>query len=126
MSQLHGSVCHLRWDHVQGEPEWKHQIQKVEQMSQYICVTQLVEHIVVESAKQFVSTKFEESWVFYHDALSLMTGTDTIEWMKQQDYLKQWILPVNELHQDDPMLKKYFYRPVGNSPENMPWDSSLN
>jgi hypothetical protein len=46
--------------------------------------------------------------------------------MKQRDYLKRWILPVNELHQDDPSLKKYFHRPVGNSPENMPWDSSLN
>jgi hypothetical protein len=110
----------------QGEPEWKHQIRKVAQMSQYICVTQLAEHIVVESAKQFVGTEFEESWVFYHNALSLMTGTDTIEWMKQRDYLKRWILPVKELHQDDPTLKKYFHRPVGNLPENMPWDSSLN
>jgi hypothetical protein len=72
------------------------------------CITQLVKHIVVESAKQFVGTKIEESWVFYHDALSLMTGRDTMEWMKKRDYLKRWILLVNELHQDDPMLKNTF------------------
>jgi hypothetical protein len=41
------------------EPEWKHQIQKSSQMSQYVCVTQLVEHIVTESAKLFVGTQFE-------------------------------------------------------------------
>jgi hypothetical protein len=39
--------------------------------------------------------------------------------------LKRLILPVNELHQDDPTLSAYYHR-VGNSPENMPWDSSLN
>ena len=108
------------------EPEWKHQIRKCSQMSQYVCVTQLVEHIVTESAKLFIGTQFEDSWVFYHDALSLMTGNDTVEWMRQNDYLKRWILPVNELHQDDPTLSAYCHRPVGNSPENMPWDSSLN
>jgi hypothetical protein len=108
------------------EPEWKHHIRKCSQMSQYVCVTQLVHHIVTESAKLFVGTEFEESWVFYHDALSLMTGNDTLEWMKDNDYFKRWVLPVNELHQNDPNLKKYYHRPVGNSPENMPWDSSLN
>jgi hypothetical protein len=63
---------------------------------------------------------------FYHDALSLMTGNDTVQWMKEKDYIKRWILPVNELHQDDPSLSKYCHRLVGNLPQNMPWDSSLN
>jgi hypothetical protein len=108
------------------EPEWKHQIRKCSQMSQYVCITELVQHIVTESANFFVGTEFEDTWSFYHDALSLMTGNDTVEWMREHDYLKRWILPVNELHQDDPTLSKYYHRPVGNSPENMPWDSSLN
>jgi hypothetical protein len=110
----------------QCEPEWKHQIRKCSQMSQYVCVTQFIEHIVTESAKLFIGTQFEDSWVFYLDALLLMTGSDTIEWMTKNNYIKRWILPVNELHQDDPTLKQYWNRPVGNSPENMPWDSSLN
>jgi hypothetical protein len=95
-------------------------------MSQYVCVTQLVEHIVTESVKLFISTQFEESWVFYHDTLPLITGNDTVEWMRQNDYLKRWIIPVNELHQGDLTLRKYWYRPVSNSPENLPQDSSLN
>jgi hypothetical protein len=45
---------------------------------------------------------------------------------QQIDYLKKWILPVNNLHQDDATLSKYCHWPVLNSPENMPWDSSLN
>jgi hypothetical protein len=111
---------------LQCEPKWKHQIKKCHQMSQYACVTQLVQHIVMESSKLFIGTEFEDTWVFYHNALSLMTGNNMVEWMGQQDYLQRWILPVNKLHQHDPALSKYWHRPVGNSPDNMPWDSSLN
>jgi hypothetical protein len=35
-------------------------------------------------------------------------------------------LPVNDLHRNDPSLKAYFNRPVGDTPEAMPWDCSLN
>ena len=41
------------------------------QMSQYACITDLIEHIVAESAKLFEGTKHEDDWVFYHDDLSL-------------------------------------------------------
>jgi hypothetical protein len=53
---------------------------KCSQMSQYFCVTQLIEHIVTKSVKLFIDAQFEESWIFYHDAfLSLMTDNDTVE-----------------------------------------------
>jgi hypothetical protein len=55
-----------------------------------------------------------------------MTGNNTFEWMQQNNHLRRRILPVNECHQNDPALSKYWHRPAGNSPENMPWDSSLN
>ena len=55
-----------------------------------------------------------------------MTATSTIEWMRKKDYLKRWLLPVNNLSQDDKDLKSYLGRPVGNTPEMMPWDCSLN
>ena len=83
-------------------------------------------HIVTESAKLFTGMQFEENWVFYHDALSLMTDNNTVEWIRQNDNLERWILPVNKLHQDNLTLSKYSHQPVGNSPENMPWDSLLN
>jgi hypothetical protein len=86
----------------------------------------MVEHIVEETARIYKGTEHEDDWMFYHDALSLMTAKDTVKWMKEKDYLKRWILPMEGLHQWDKDLKSYFGRPVGNSPENMPLDTSLN
>jgi hypothetical protein len=53
-------------------------------MSPYVCVTKMIEHIVAESALIFKGTKYEDSWVFYHDALSLMTAKETIMWMEEK------------------------------------------
>ena len=55
-----------------------------------------------------------------------MTATATKEWMKKEKYYKHWILPINGLSEDYPDLKAYIGHPVGNCPENMPWDTSLN
>ena len=95
-------------------------------MKQYVCITTMIEHIVVSSAAMYKGTQYEDTWVFYHDALSLMTAKETIEWMIQKDYYRRWILPAKGLHQDDKTLVYYWFRPCGNSPENMPWDTSLN
>jgi hypothetical protein len=71
-------------------------------MSAHTCITDLVEHIVVESEKVMQGTKHENDWVFYHDALSLMTATkEKVERMKKQGHYKCWILPENGLHSDD-------------------------
>ena len=95
-------------------------------MTPYICITEVVKHIVTASAKLYKGTKYENNWFFYHDALSLMTSTATLEWMVKQGYFKYWILPVLGLNEDDPDLSQYIGCPVGNCPENMPWDTSLN
>ena len=67
-----------------------------------------------------------DNWMFFHDALSLMTAESCKLWMERRGILKHWILPECGLHQDQPGLKDYWHRPVGNSPELMPWDCSLN
>jgi hypothetical protein len=36
------------------------------------------------------------------------------------------LLPVNMLSEDEKDLKNYLKHPIGNSPEMMPWDCSLN
>ena len=46
--------------------------------------------------------------------------------MKEKGYYECWILPQLGLHTDDDNLKQYQGRPVGNSPQNMPWDTSLD
>jgi hypothetical protein len=47
-------------------------------MSSYVCITDLVEHIVHETKCLIKGTKHEEDWMFYHNALTLMTGKETI------------------------------------------------
>jgi hypothetical protein len=105
---------------------WEEKIKTARLMSAYTCITDLVEHIVVESEKVMKGTKHENDWVFYHDALSLMTAKETVEWMKKEGHYQRWILPKNGLHSDDKTLSAYLHQPVGNSPENMPWDTLLN
>jgi hypothetical protein len=77
-------------------------------MSSYACITDLVEHIVVETKHLMKGTKHEGDWMFYHDALTLMTAKETIVGMKEKGYLDWWILPANGLHTDDAALTYYF------------------
>jgi hypothetical protein len=93
--------------------DWGEPIDKSVTLSQYVCITDMVEHIFVESAKLFKGTKHEHDWSFYHDALSLMTANDTIQ-LKDKGYYKHWVLPVNGLQWGD--LIAYEGRPIGDTP----------
>ena len=57
----------------------------------------MIEHIVTDSAKKIEVTEHKDDWVFYHEALSLMTDAATIAWMKEKEKIKIWLLPVNGL-----------------------------
>jgi hypothetical protein len=109
-----------------GEDNWKEEIKKTSFLTQYVCITDMVEHIVFESARMFKGTTHEADWMFYHDALSLMTAKDTIKWMKEEGHYERWILPQCGLLEDEKDLKRYYGRPVGDTPEIMAWDNSLN
>ena len=39
-------------------------------------------HIVIKTRDFFKGTNHEDDWLFYHDALSLLTAKDCIAWMK--------------------------------------------
>jgi hypothetical protein len=101
---------------------WRAKIALSSTLRGVVCITELVEHIVSASAAVMADTIYANDWVFYHDALSLMTAKATTEWMKTNDYYKRWLLPVEGLNHGT----TYEARPVGNSPEMMPWDCSLN
>ena len=94
-------------------------------LSAYCCVTTMILHMTKETANCYRGTPFENDWYIYHDALSLMTARETVNWMQQEDLLKRWILPLNGLN-DEASLKLYAKRPPGDSPYFMPWDNSLN
>ena len=95
-------------------------------MSAYVSIADMIEFMAAESKRVMKGTYHEDDWFFYHDALSLMTAKCTIKWMQKKDYLRRWLLPVNQLGANDKDLKSYLGRPVGNSPEMMPWDCSRN
>ena len=57
-----------------------------------------------------------------HDALVLMKARETIKWMRYKGYFNIWLIPLNGLKDGTP----YSRHPVGNSPEFMPLNNSLN
>jgi hypothetical protein len=56
-------------------------------LSGNVCITEMIEHIYNESKLLFKGTIHEKDWLFWHDALSLMTAKDTVAWMKERGVL---------------------------------------
>ena len=75
-----------------------------------------------EAEKLMKGSVHENDFFIVHDSLVLMTAKETINWMRKHGCLHRWLLPLNGLHDGTP----YAVRPVGNSPEFMPLDNSLN
>lgn len=99
--------------------EWREKIKKVTYMKQFRDIRELVDHMVSECKKN--GKKY-----FYHDALSLLTSNDTMQYMREKNVLKMWLCPQLGLFEDQPDLKSYYGRPPGNSAELMPLDTTLN
>jgi hypothetical protein len=96
-----------------GENQWENEIDSSVSLSSFVCVTKLIEHMWKETEKMFKGSKHEDNWYIYHDALTLMTATDTKLWMEEKGYLKRWIRPKLGLFDKDPDLKAYRDRPPG-------------
>ena len=75
-----------------------------------------------EAEKLMKGSVHEDNLFIFHDALVLMTAKETIKCMKENNYFHRWLLPMNGFQDRTP----YNGRPVGNSPEFMPLDNSLN
>jgi len=87
-----------------------------------VCITEQVEHIITVCTEAFKGTVHEEDWLFYHDALVQMTDKKCQEWMETKGWLKRWLLPQHGCNDGT----AYANRPVGDTPEVMPWDCHLN
>ena len=124
--------------HRYGAEEWMNKIKKVSRsrLTRVRCVTELVEHIDKHTKAAYKGTPFEDTYVWAHDALTQMYDDECKAWMKEKGYWKRWITPVLECNDVievfDPVKKKtvksksYSERPVGDQPELMPLDASLN
>ena len=91
-------------------------------MSKFCCITNLIRFMMNEVEKLMEGSVHEDDFFIVHDALVLITAMETINWMRQKEYLHQWLLPPNGLQYHTP----YVGLPVGNSPEFIPLDNSLN
>ena len=91
-------------------------------MSKFVCITDLIRFMMDEAEKLTKGSVHEDNFYIVHDTLVLMTAKETINQMKEKGYLHRWLLPLNGLQDGTP----YAGRPVGNIPEFMPLNNSLN
>ena len=101
---------------------WVEKLKSSTAMSKFCCITDLICFMMNESETLMKGSVHEDDLYIVHDALVLMTTKETINWMKQKGYLHRWLLSLNGLQDGTPFAG----RPVGNSPEFMPLDNSLN
>ena len=58
--------------------KWKDEIKKVKDLRPHVCAIELVTHIVNETNQAYIGTKYEETYLFYHNALWQMKDNLTI------------------------------------------------
>lgn len=100
---------------------WESVLDNSTAMKKYICITELIEHMITQSQILMNGTRFQDNWYFFHDALSLMTAKSTVQWMISKDYYKHWLLPLENLN----FGTKFHGRPTGNRPEICCLDCTL-
>ena len=103
-------------------PSLEKEIKNTTFMKQYVCIRELVTHIHDHTKEIFKGTVHKDDWFFYHDALKQLTAKSTVDWMKEKGYYSRWLIPQLGLN----MGTTYACRPVGNRPEWMSLDNSLN
>ena len=101
---------------------WVDKLKSYTAMSKFCCITDLICLVMNEAEKLMKGSVHEDNFFIVHDSLVLMTSKETTNWMIHKGYLHQWLLPLNGLQDDTP----HSGRLVGNSPEFMPLDNSLN
>ena len=119
-------VDHRRMPHPYKSrfPEtWSEELEKdIRKWFSMVCITELIRHILKASAEVMKGTTHESDWYFYHNALQQLADPRTRQWMIDQGVMKRWLVPI------DPCNEGTVYQgcPIGNTPEVMPWDESLN
>ena len=106
-----------------GDDDWEAECDKNALVGK-VCVGEMIDHIFNETKKCLVDS--EAPWWVYHDALSLMTAKRSVKYMQDMGYYQHWILPEKDIFDDLPECKAWREKPVGNRPEVMPLDQSLN
>jgi len=68
-------------------------ILKIQTLSHCDYICNYIERLMTEFANVMKGSIHEDSWMAYHDAISLMTANRTKQWMYEKGYLQRCILP---------------------------------
>ena len=106
---------------------WMNHIRQSTALKPFRPITDLVDFMMKESKALMANTVHANDWFFYHDALSLLTSKECRQYMENTYFdgiraYDKWLIPTKDVN----VGTKYNGRCVGNSPEFMPLDNSLN
>jgi len=105
--------------------DWTECVHATPEMKSKTNVRKLVTHVVQSGLARRKGTPLEdEPWHFFHDALSLMTSSETKDWMESKGWLKRWTLPHHDLNKHIPHCSNP--RPIGNNMRAQPMDHTMN
>ena len=82
-------------------PDWRIEAKNQSLLRWYSCVRNMIEHMVSETKRVFKGTTHEDSYLFYHDSLILITAKETVSRWNKRDtkncgsYLKWIYFPAN-------------------------------
>jgi len=104
-------------------------------MGSFVCVTEMMKHVMWESAAFFKGTNREECWRVYHDGLTTWMAVDAQEYLKtlkNQDgstplisFFNRQVLISRWSNEDERVATNYKSRITGNRHEKMPLDTQL-
>ena len=111
--------------------DWEKEVMKYGELKGRMSIRTVTKWMVDTASSWFPNDKDKpvgERFVIWHDALSMFVSSANRTWMQEQHapdgrtYYDCFVFPQRGLNGG---IKGYEHRPVGNSPEFMPWDASL-
>ena len=115
---------------------WEAELRKTMRSAKVVWINDLVAHTVAEGNRLYKGTKWENTWVMYHDALSAWWDPGAQALLKKlgmgRRQIRAWG-PTTDAHlehtADDGtitrLVNKYRFKLMGDSPEFMPLDRHL-
>ena len=104
-----------------GSANWE---SKLPGKFKWMCITDLMDHVVEQGNVVFKGTTREHDWVIYHDRLSQWWEEESQAYLETKHHMRdrQW----KAVGSTNDSLPKYYQNSLmGDSPELMPLDSSL-
>ena len=100
---------------------WQDEVKKVVN-KKYCSIKELIDHMIRESKKLYTGTKYENTFLIFHDALSAYFEHDAQEYIKSLKFENRLVRCYGDTNSD---IKRYQNKLVGDTPEFCPLDAHL-